>query len=251
MVLFFLHFFLFFIFWCPPFDNSMTKVLANMPPAWAPTYQKLSRSSFANIMRFRATQTLEFVRVLSMHMGSIIFFIANAWLTRRHAPSRPSSTRPALCRTLSRCATWSVCHFARVTQKKRNEKVKKANPLWFLAITRQPRLSLATKHGIHGIRMEYTWYIWSYIYAHIARQRSATHIHFSNAFLMLSRWLPASLAQLLIPALTVRSSSFSFLVLRKFQPHTPYYAKCKAWRIDKINKYENLRQNFFVFWQFT
>lgn len=40
-------------------------------------------------------------------------------------------------------------------------------------------------------------------------------------------------------------------VLRKFQPHTPYYAKCKAWRIDKINKYENLRQNFFVFWQFT
>lgn len=73
------------------YDNST--VIPRIP-IWVAsrkkTYQKLSRSSFANIMSSRAAgATLEIVRVLCMHMGDdIIFFIANAW------PSPPYTHTP-------------------------------------------------------------------------------------------------------------------------------------------------------------
>jgi len=44
-------------------------------------------------MSFRASQTLEFVRVLSMHMGNIILFIANACRSPAPAPA----PHPILC----------------------------------------------------------------------------------------------------------------------------------------------------------
>lgn len=119
-------------------------VLSPPPPllllGWEETYQKLSRSSFANIMSSRA---LEIVRVLCMHMGDIIFFIAYAWPTRGDTP--PRSTPPAV--------PLDLCVILHDSPKKKNERTKK----WKSAVifghyqAAVPRLSLATKHGIqHG-----------------------------------------------------------------------------------------------------
>lgn len=125
------------------------------------------------------------------------------------------------------------------------------NKAWHTAWNTDKHVVMPHTHTHTRIQTE-TVSEWSYIYAHIARQRSATHIHFSNAFLR--QLAPGSISLSCCPATPFPPLSLVLIfisVLRKFQPHTPYYAKCKAWRIDKINKYENLRQNFFVFWQFT
>lgn len=185
-------------------------------------------------------------------------------------------THPLSCHLIcvSFCTThpkkWRKKNNGKAGKKKRNE-----NPLWFLAITRQqPRLSLATKHGAqrekekegererlacshatcHTHSHTQTVAECSYIYAHIARQRSATHIHFSNAFLMPHTTRSRLYLAALLPGISLfPAPALIFISLLLWKVSTTYaiLRKMQSMRIDKINKYENLRQNFFVFWQFT
>jgi len=111
----------------------------------AKTYQKLSRSSFANIMSFRASrETLEFVRVLSMHMGNIILFIANAC----RAPLCPAPFTP------SRSATWSVCQRWN-RQKKKEIEMKIRCDFWPLPGSNAYlwQQSMANTWNIHVIQV--------------------------------------------------------------------------------------------------
>lgn len=171
-----------------------------------------------------SSRALEIVRVLCMHMGDIIFFIAYAWPTRGDTPHPPP------CHLI--CVSFCTTH-----PKKKKNGQKNENPLWFLAITRQQchayrwQQSMAysmehrqaCSHATHTHTCTHTQTEtvseWSYIYAHIARQRSATHIHFSNAFLIPGNSLPAlslSPAVLLLPFPLFHSFSFSFLSCESF-----------------------------------
>lgn len=141
-----------------------------------------------------SSRALEIVRVLCMHMGDIIFFIAYAWPTRGdtlHAP------RPPPCHLI--CVSFCTTH----PKKKRADKKMKircdfwplpgssatliaGNKAWHTAWNTDKHVVMPHTHTETDTVSE-----WSYIYAHIARQRSATHIHFSNAFLMPGNSLPA------------------------------------------------------------
>lgn len=202
-----------------------------------------------------SSRALEIVRVLCMHMGDIIFFIAYAWPTRGDTP--PRTTPPAV--PLDLCV---ILHDS--PKKKGADKKMKircdfwplpgssatliaGNKAWHTAWNTDKHVVMPHTHrDRHSLGMEL--YLCTYRPTEICDTHS-----FLKRIPHARQLAPGSISLPVLPlhALPPPLVLIFISVLRKFQPHTPYYAKCKAWRIDKINKYENLRQNFFVFWQFT
>lgn len=114
-----------------------------------------------------------------------------------HAETRPHAPRPPPCHLI--CVSFCTTH----PKKKRADKKMKircdfwplpgssatliaGNKAWHTAWNTDKHVVMPHTHTETDTVSE-----WSYIYAHIARQRSATHIHFSNAFLMPGNSLPA------------------------------------------------------------
>lgn len=176
-----------------------------------------------------AGATLEIVRVLCMHMGDdIIFFIANAW---------PPHTPPVVPLDLCVILHDSSKKMKKKKQRKSGWKKKEMKircdfwPLpgsshayrWQQSMAHRGRKRerererLACSHATcHTHSHTQTVAECSYIYAHIARQRSATHIHFSNAFLMPHTTRSRLYLAALLPVFSLFPSpllllSFSFL----------------------------------------
>lgn len=189
-------------------------------------------------------------------------------------------------------ATWSVCHFARLIQKKKKKTGKKTTekrvkkkemkircdfwPLpgsshayrWQQSMAHRGRkgvrerlaCSHATCYMPHTHTRTHRQSPNVAISMHISPDRDLRHTFISQTHSSChtqlapgSISLPCSLSSpySLLPS-PLLLLSFSFLC-STLKVSTTYaiLRKMQSMRIDKINKYENLRQNFFVFWQFT